>query len=152
MGSRAVRSMTTAIDTNILIALWNDDDTLNTLARSALDSALGRGSLVIAAPVFAELLAAPSRNESFLDSFCKDTGISVDWYLNESIWRVAGRAFQHYVTRRRKQHDSHPRRILADFLIGAHALRNGFHLITLDGHLYRAAFPRRTVDRASPPK
>jgi predicted nucleic acid-binding protein len=114
MGSRAVRSMTTAIDTNILIALWNDDDTLNTLARSALDSALGRGSLVIAAPVFAELLAAPSRNEFFLDSFCKDTGISVDWYLNESIWRVAGRAFQHYVTRRRKQRDSHPRGILAD--------------------------------------
>jgi predicted nucleic-acid-binding protein len=36
--------MSTAIDTNILIALWNDDDTLNTLARSALDSALGRGS------------------------------------------------------------------------------------------------------------
>ena len=27
--------MTTAIDTNILIALWNDDDTLNTLARSS---------------------------------------------------------------------------------------------------------------------
>jgi predicted nucleic-acid-binding protein len=46
--------MTTAIDTNILIALWNNDDTLNTLARSALDSALGRGSLVIAAPVFVE--------------------------------------------------------------------------------------------------
>src|ERR1700752_4127241 len=86
--------MTTAIDTNILIALWNDDDTLNTLARSALDSALGRGSLVIAAPVFAELLAAPSRNEFF--------------------WRVAGRAFQHYVTRRRKQRDFHPRGILAD--------------------------------------
>ena len=39
--------MTTAIDTNILIALWNDDDTLNTLARSPLDSALGRGSLVL---------------------------------------------------------------------------------------------------------
>jgi hypothetical protein len=54
MGSSAARSMTTAID---IIALWNDD-TLNTLARSALDSALGR-SLVIAAPVFAELLAAP---------------------------------------------------------------------------------------------
>ena len=137
--------MTTAIDTNILIALWNDDDTLNTLARSALDSALGRGSLVIAAPVFAELLAAPSRNESFLDSFCKDTGISVDWYLNESIWRAAGRAFQHYVTRRRKQRDSHPRRILADFLIGAHAIQNGFRLLTLDDRLYRAAFPRLSI-------
>ena len=34
-----------------------------------------------------------------------------------------------------------PRRILADFLIGAHALRNGFPLLTLDDRIYRAAFP-----------
>lgn len=134
--------MTTAIDTNILIALWNEDDSLNSLARSALDAALGRGELVIAAPVFAELLAAPSRNEVFLDSFCRDTGISVDWNLNEAIWRAAGRAFQLYVTRRRKQNDSGPRRILADFLIGAHAVQNGVRLLTLDDRLYRAAFPR----------
>jgi predicted nucleic acid-binding protein len=134
--------MTTAIDTNILIALWNEDDSLNSLARSALDAALGRGELVIAAPVFAELLAAPSRNEVFLDSFCRDTGISVDWDLNEAIWRAAGRAFQLYVTRRRKQNDSGPRRILADFLIGAHAVQNGVRLLTLDDRLYRAAFPR----------
>jgi predicted nucleic acid-binding protein len=137
--------MTTAIDSNVLIALWNEDDTLNTLARSALDAALGRGSLVIAAPVFAELLAAPSRNEAFLDFFCKETGISVDWNLGEAVWRAAGRAFQHYVTRRRKQRNSDPRRILADFLIGAHALQNGFRFLTLDDRLYRAAFPRLAI-------
>ena len=55
--------MTTAIDSNVLIALWNEDDTLNTRARSALDAALMRGSLVVAAPVFAELLAAPARSD-----------------------------------------------------------------------------------------
>src|SRR6266566_2412436 len=76
--------MTTAIDTNVLVALWNEDDTLNTQARSALDAALGRGSLVIAAPVFAELLAAPSRNEEFLDSFCRETGISIDWNFDKA--------------------------------------------------------------------
>ena len=137
--------MTTAIDSNVLIALWNEDDTLNSLARSALDTALGRGSLVIAAPVFAELLAAPSRDEAFLDAFCRDTGISVDWELNESIWRIAGRAFQHYVARLRRQHGSGPRRILADFLIGAHALHSGFRLLTLDDRLYGAAFPRLAI-------
>jgi len=137
--------MTTAIDTNILVALWNEDDSLNTLARSALDAALGRGSLVIAAPVFAELLAAPSRDEAFLDSFCRETGISVDWDLNEVIWRTAGRAFQLYVARRRKQRGSAQRRILADFLIGAHAIQNGFRLLTMDHRLYRAAFPRLII-------
>jgi hypothetical protein len=55
--------MSTAIDSNVLIALWNEDDTLNTQARSALDNAF------VAAPVFAQLLAAPSRSEAFLDSF-----------------------------------------------------------------------------------
>jgi predicted nucleic acid-binding protein len=137
--------MTTAIDTNILVALWNKDDSLNTLARSALDAALGRGGLVIAAPVFAELLAAPSRDEAFLDFFCRETGISVDWNLDEVIWRTAGRAFQRYVARRRKQPGSGQRRILADFLIGAHAVRNGFRLLTMDYRLYHAAFPRLII-------
>src|SRR5207247_8692230 len=115
MGSQAARTMTTAIDSNVLVALWNKDDTLNTQARSALDTALARGSLVVAAPVFAELLAAPGRSEAFLDSFCKETGIAVDWNLNEATWRVAGRAFQQYVARRRTQRDSGPRRIISDF-------------------------------------
>jgi len=138
--------MTTEIDSNILVALWNEDDALNTLARKALDAALGRGSLVIAAPVFAELLASPSRGEAFLDAFFRDTGMSVDWELGETIWRTAGRAFQRYVMRRAKQRGSGPRRILADFLIGAHALQNGFRLLTLDDRLYAAAFPRLALD------
>ena len=37
------------------------------------------------------------------------------------------------------------RRILADFLIGAHALHNGFSLLTLDDRLYRAAFRRLAI-------
>ena len=134
--------MSTAIDSNVLIALWNEDDTLNTHTRSALDNALARGRLVVAAPVYAELLASPSRSEAFLDSFCKETGVAVDWNLNEATWRAAARAFQQYVARRRKQRDSGPRRILADFLIGAHALHHGFQLLTLDDRLSRAAFPR----------
>jgi predicted nucleic acid-binding protein len=137
--------MTTAIDTNVLVALWNADDALNTLARSALDAALGRGSLVISAPVFAELLAAPSRSEAFLDSFCEETGISVDWELSETIWRMAGRAFQAYAGRQRTRRHSGPRRILADFLIGAHAMQRGHRLLTLDDGLYRAAFPRLSL-------
>ena len=139
--------MTTAIDTNVLIALWNTDDRLNTLARSALDAAFARGGLVIAAPVFAELLAAPSRTEAFLDEFCTATGIAVDWTFDEVIWRAAGRAFQQYGVRRRQQRDPGPRRILADFLIGAHAMHHGFRLLTLDDRLYRGAFPRLTVLR-----
>lgn len=126
--------MTTAIDTNIIVALWDKDDTLNSLAQSALDAALGRGNLVLAAAVFAELMAFPGRSEAFLDSFFKETGIAVDWNLHETVWRAAGRAFQTYAARR-KHRNSGTRRILADFLISAHALEKGYRLLTLDDRL-----------------
>ncbi len=137
--------MTTSIDTNVLVAVWNADDSLNARALSALSAARNLGSLVIAAPVFAELLAAPDQQEGFLDSFFADTEITIDWRLDESVWRAAGLAFQSYASRRRKHSDAVPRRILADFLIGAHAVENGFRLLTLDDRLYRAAFPRLAI-------
>jgi len=70
--------MITAIDTNVIGALWDQDARLSQAAQSALDAALGRGGLIIAAPVFSELLACPGRDESFLDSFLGDTAITVD--------------------------------------------------------------------------
>jgi hypothetical protein len=137
--------MTTAIDTNVIVALWDRDPAISHSAQEALDAALGRGSLVLSAPVFAELIAAPGRNETFLNTFCLDTGISVEFDLEEAIWRLAGRAFQAYAFRRRKQRDQGPRRILADFLIGAHASHRGYRLLTLDGHLYKTAFSALTL-------
>ena len=139
--------MTTAIDSNVLVALWNEDDNLNTEARRALDTALSRGSLVVAAPVFAELLAASGRTEEFLNVFCEETGIAIEWDLRESVWRAAGRAYQSHVSRRKRQGAGGPRRILADFLIGAHAAQNGYRLLTLDDRLYRAAFPGLVITR-----
>jgi predicted nucleic acid-binding protein len=139
--------MTTAIDTNIIVSLWDKDTNLSSLAKTALDSALQRGGLIISTPVFAELVACPGRNEIFLDSFLRDTGITVDWELGESVWREAGRAFQAYAARRRKQGGISPRRILADFLIGAHALGKDCELLTLDDYLYGVAFPRLKIVR-----
>ena len=90
-------------------------------------------------------MAAPGRSESFVDSFFRETGIDIDWVLDESVWRTAGRAFRDYAARRRKQREAGPRRILVDFLIGAHALEGGHSLLTLNDHLYRTAFPHLTV-------
>jgi predicted nucleic acid-binding protein len=139
--------MTTAIDTNVLIALWDADDTLNSAAQSALDAALRRGSLVVPVPVYPELMASPDRSATFLDGFLQDPGISVDWNLGEAIWRAAGSAFQHYAARRRKQRDSGPRRILADFLIGAYARERRCRLLTLDDRFYRISFPDLAIAR-----
>jgi predicted nucleic acid-binding protein len=137
--------MTTALDTNIITALWNEDDALNRTAQDALDKIFGRDSLVISGLVYAELLAAPRRTGSFVDQFCDQAGIDVEWELNERIFRLAGEALRGYADRRRKQIGVEPRRILADFLIGAHATVNGYKLLTMDAGVYRAGFPRLAV-------
>ena len=138
--------MTTAIDTNVVIALWDKDPTLSLAAQNALEAAFNRGTLIAAAPVFAELIAAPGRSEAFVGSFFEETGIGVDWELPEQIWRLAGRAFQAYAERRRKQRGTGAPRILADFVIGAHAAANGFRLLTLDDRLYRTSFPKLGIE------
>ena len=138
--------MTTAIDTNVVIALWDRDPSISSMAQKALEAAFHRGGLVVAAPVFAELLAAPGRTEAFVDAFLQDTSNAVEWDLDEVVWRAAGRAFQRYAERRRKQRDSGTRRILADFMIGAHAETRGYRLLTLDERVYRTAFPKLVIE------
>ena len=133
--------MTVALDTNVVVALWDATDALNLVARRALEEASSREALAICGAVYAELIGAPGRTEAFVDRFCEEAGIAVEWELRERIWRRAGVAFQGYATRRKKQSGAEPRRLLADFLIGAHALENGYKLLTLDGGMYRRAFP-----------
>jgi predicted nucleic acid-binding protein len=138
--------MTTALDTNVVVAYWGPDPSLNLAAQTALESALRQGNVAVAAPVFAELVAGPGRTENFVNGFFEDTGIAIDWNLDEAIWRSAGRAFRGYAERRRKHRDPGVRRILTDFLIGAHATAHGYRLLTMDERLYRAAFPSLKIE------
>jgi predicted nucleic acid-binding protein len=134
--------MTTAIDTNVIVALWDAEDSLHRVARAALDKAFNEGALVISGAAYAELMAAPGRSATFVDRFCEETGIAVEWEIGERAWRAAGAAFQGYTARRRKQKGAEARRILADFVIGAHALVSGYKLLTLDARMYQVPFPR----------
>lgn len=138
--------MTTALDTNVIVALWDVNDALHLAARKALDAVWGRDTLVVSGVVYAELIGAPQRTEAFVDQFCEEAGIVVEWELKESAWRSAGKAFQGYVARRKKQGGSEPRRLLADFLIGAHAFENSYRLLTADASLYKASFPRLALE------
>ena len=61
--------MITAVDTNVLVALWDRDDALNSTAQAALDASFARGKLVISGAVFAELLALPRRQKRLLKNF-----------------------------------------------------------------------------------
>jgi predicted nucleic acid-binding protein len=134
--------MTISIDTNVIAALWDDTDALNAAAVKGLGSLLkARAKLVVPGPVYAELMAGPLRTGEAMDLFFEDTGIQVDWTMEEGIWREAGRAYREYVQRRKRSGGGTSRRILPDFLIGAHALVRDYSLLTLDGEHYKVAFP-----------
>ena len=99
------------------------------------------GSLVISPFVFAELLAHPNMTVGDVRSFLDATGIVIDYKLDERIWAEAGLRYARYAVRRRKATGEGPRRILADFLIGAHALVQAERLMTLDPKRYTQDFP-----------
>ena len=133
--------MTSSLDTNILIALWDDSDALNIPARKCLDGARASGRITISAPVYGELMGHPSRRIAEIDAILASTGIETDWNLDEAVWRAAGTAFQGYVRRRLANSGHLPRRILTDFVIGAHAVVRGYTLLTLDKRIYEMSFP-----------
>jgi hypothetical protein len=137
--------MTSSIDSNVFISLWDVRSEVHRPARESLDRAQKAGNLVVAGCVYAELLAGQGRSVAGLDDFFADTNIAVEWQMSERIWKRAGEAFNAYVVRRKRSHGQAPRRILTDFLIGAHAESNGYALLTQDQRLYRTSFPNLRV-------
>jgi predicted nucleic acid-binding protein len=67
--------------------------------------------------------------------------IRIDKTVSDEVWTLAGKAFREYAFRRKKVMGDLPRRILSDFLIGAHALSDEAQFLTLDERTYRVAFP-----------
>ncbi|MGD0631655.1 MAG: type II toxin-antitoxin system VapC family toxin [Terracidiphilus sp.] len=134
--------MTISIDTNVIAALWKKEHAMNATAVRVLGDLAPRERLVVSGPVYAELMAGPLRDEASLDHFFEDTGIDVDWEMDEEVWREAGRAYRAYVQRRQASRGGDARRILADFLIGAHAQVRGYTMLTLDTDDFAAAFPK----------
>ena len=132
--------MSTAVDTNVIVDVVGG--TPSTAAQAAATLTLhGRQTALVVAPVvYAELFAHPAWNGDEIDEFLGATGITVDWHLTQDVWRNAGEAFASYARRRAKQRGGLPRRLLADFVIGAHAARIGA-LITGDVAFYRTNFP-----------
>jgi predicted nucleic acid-binding protein len=130
----------TAIDTNVLSAIWSDEPSAQSLI-AQLGLVKAHGALLISPVVYVELLAYPRATNKFVKDFLLDTGISVDFILKERVWEEAGRRFAHYANRRRRSGSDGPKRLLADFLVGAHALLQADRLLSLDPAIYKHDFP-----------
>ena len=142
-----MNQLTTALDTNVISAYLNPLDSQHDLAQHHLAQVAATTKLCICPVVHAELLAAPFRSEALLDEFLREYGINVDWQLEQEIWRLAGRSYRIYANDRKKQQAPAPRRILADFLIGAHAVQRDYTLLTLDQRVYAKSFPKLRLEK-----
>ena len=136
--------MRTALDTNVLSALWSGEPSARGID-SALFKARSQGGLVICAPVYCELLAHPSATRRFVQGFLDETGVFVDFLLDAQVWKRAADAFVAYAERRRRSQGGSPKRMLIDFVVAAHTLFSADRLMTLDGSRYHQDFPRLQI-------
>lgn len=133
--------MTTAIDSNVLIDLIGGKTAFTDASISALDAARMDGALVVCPLVVAEIsghFATPAALLSALG----EMQIVIEEFSAEAL-HLAGTAFVRYRQRSAKPKE----RMLADFLVGAHALHHADTLLTRDRGYYRTYFPRlRVID------
>ena len=132
--------MRTALDTNVISALWSAEPLADRIA-NVLGEANDEGGLVISPPVFAELFAHPKATQKQIEKFLSVTAITVDFDLDERVWAETGHRYARYVKRRRGSQGGESRRLLADFIVGAHALVQADRLLTLDQGRYHRDFP-----------
>jgi predicted nucleic acid-binding protein len=125
-----------SLDSNIVFSAFNANDSNHLRAVKLISEHAALEGLVISPIVFAELNASAVRTK--LIQFLEDCEISVLWDVPEITWERAGIAFGEYAKKRLG--GVLPRRLLADFLIGAHAEHHNLKIMTFDSTAYTAVF------------
>ena len=126
--------MITAVDTNILLDILVANEQFCELSSAALEEAAGEGSIVISDVVYAEL-CIQFETQRECDAFLESNEIRVQALTREAHF-VASRAWRMY-----RRQGGKRARILADFLIGAHAQKHATRLLSRDRGFYRKLFP-----------
>jgi hypothetical protein len=134
-----------AIDTNIISSLFGAEPSGRLLARSTSADLREEGALVICGVVYAELLAHPRVPPKELSEFLRDTDIEADFATDRELWVEIGIRYSRCATRRRRAKGGSQRRLLADFVIGAHALLRADRLVTFNGADFRSDFPELKI-------
>lgn len=116
-----------SLDSNILLALLRGEETAPQVSR-LLNQLSSQQRLVLSGAVYAELIGFYPQ----LDTYLQAAHIQVMADMPTEAWKQAGEAHAAYTARRRQSGGGLPRRILTDYLIGAHASVHGLSLFTLN--------------------
>jgi hypothetical protein len=122
-----------AVDSSVLLDMLTEDPQFADASSRCIEQALAAGEVVVCDAVVAEVQAMIETNETAMDAL-SEYGIR---YLATSE-QAAVRAG--HMQRRFRDRGGRRERVVADFLIGAHALLQCTALITRDAGFYRDYF------------